>query len=154
MIAALYITWQDPEIRAWHTVGKLERERDAYRFQYTGGALQSPQFMPFGPMRDLHKTYYSYELFPLFANRIMNKRRPEYRDYLRWLNVAEDDDPLLLLARSGGARATDLLEVFPRPERDKDGYYTLYFFSHGLRHLPAESRQCANALSAGAELDL
>lgn len=154
MMTTLYIAWQDPATRSWYTVGKLSRAQESYRFQYTGGALQAPQFMPFGRMRDLYVNYYSGELFPLFANRILSKGRPEYRAYLRWLKVPEDSDPLLLLARSGGARATDLLEVFPEPVREADGFYTLFFFSHGLRHLPLEARQCANALESGAPLDL
>lgn len=153
-MTTLYLAWQDPETRRWHTVGRLEQLHDAYCFCYTKGARQAPRFVPFGRMLNLTQRYYSRELFPLFMNRILHKGRPEYQDYLRWLKLEEGSNPLLLLARSGGVRATDLLEVFPKPERGEEGYYTLHFFSHGLRHLPLESRQCSDALQAGACLDL
>ena len=40
-------------------------------------------------MRDLHGVYESAVLFPLFANRLLSKTRPEYRDFLAWLDVPE-----------------------------------------------------------------
>jgi hypothetical protein len=153
-MTTLYIAWQDADIRSWYTVGMLERENDAYRFQYTAGALDLPGFTPFGRMRNLYDVYYSRELFPLFANRILNKSRPEYRRYLEWLDVGDNDDALLLLSRSGGARATDLLEIFEKPQRDDMGFYTLYFFSHGLRYLSDASRQYIDSLQQGDTLEL
>ena len=47
---ALYIAWQDPQTRLWHTVGQLSRENDLYRFAYTQGALVSPRFKYLGRM--------------------------------------------------------------------------------------------------------
>ena len=97
---ALYIAWQDPQTRLWYTVGQLSRENDIYTFAYTRGALASPRFKYLGRMRDLYKSYYSYELFPLFANRVLNSSRPEYPDYVRWLAMdpATESDPMQLLA--------------------------------------------------------
>ncbi|MGB4497210.1 MAG: hypothetical protein WBI40_00805 [Methylococcaceae bacterium] len=31
-MTTLYIAWQDPQTCAWHTVGKLEKEKNAYFF--------------------------------------------------------------------------------------------------------------------------
>lgn len=151
----LYLAWQDPLTRSWHTVGRLTVEGDRYQFVYTQGALQSPRFAPLGSMEDLHKRYESAELFPLFANRILAKSRPEYRHFLHWLNLNEgQDDPLELLALTEGIRRTDTLMVFRSPERRDNGTFSLSFFSHGLRHLPEESIERVAKLTPGQRLYL
>jgi hypothetical protein len=152
---ALYIAWQDPQTRCWHTVGQLMREerdgQEVYIFSYTQGALASPRFRYLGRMMDLSKSYYSFELFPLFANRILNRSRPEYPDYVRWLALdpTADSDPMQLLARSGGKRATDELCVYPYPESNAQGEMELFFLSHGLRHLEPENLARISQLHSG-----
>jgi hypothetical protein len=61
---------------------------------------------------------------------------------------------MLLLARSGGVRGTDLLEVFPEPGMNEQGEYELYFFSHGLRYQTGEALARVNDLKQGDSLDL
>ena len=78
----LYLAWQDPDQRNWVPVGKLSFENGFYHFVYTQGAKKFPNFVPFGRMTDLYATYESKELFPLFANRLLSKSRPEYKDFL------------------------------------------------------------------------
>jgi HIRAN domain len=154
-MTVLYLSWQDPQSRDWFPVGKLTLEMGVYRFVYTKGATLSKNFVPFGSMRDLYEVYRSPDLFPLFANRLISKKRPEYRDFLRWLDLRENEaDPLVLLARTEGVRATDSLTLFPCPEPDPDGHYVVHFFSHRLRHLPDEARLRVNALRAGDRLYL
>src|SRR6266852_6687237 len=103
----LYVAWQDPEDRRWFPVAQLTREAGVYRFAYTKGATRSQRFIPFGRMTDLNVVYESAELFPLFANRLLSKERAEYKNFLHWLDVREtEDDPLALLARTGGTRET------------------------------------------------
>src|SRR5258708_4204998 len=98
----LFIAWQDPSSRKWIPVGKLSKVRSGYTFEYTRGAKESDRFVPFGRMKELHDTYYSEKIFPLFANRILAKSRPEYGDYLRWLGFeGQEVTDLELLARSG-----------------------------------------------------
>ncbi|MGZ8173631.1 MULTISPECIES: HIRAN domain-containing protein [Methylobacter] len=152
----LYIAWQDPETRLWHNVGQLSRVNELYQFTYTQGALTSPRFKYLGRMRDLHKNYYSHELFPLFANRILNSSRPEYPDYVRWLalNPAVESDPMQLLARSGGLRATDDLCVYSHPEVNDQGEMELFFLSHGLRHLDPSNLDRIEQLQSGDQLAL
>ncbi|WLE95155.1 MAG: hypothetical protein QTN59_10670 [Candidatus Electrothrix communis] len=119
---SLFIAWQDPETRLWYTVGRLTREDGVYRFVYTQGAEATPRFNCLGRMTDLNAEYFSEDLFPLFRNRLLYASRPEYPDYVRWLDMEnENNDPLLLLGRSGGKRATDSLCVFPEPEPDAQG---------------------------------
>jgi hypothetical protein len=151
----LYLAWQDPQSRDWYPVGKLTLEIDIYRFVYTKGATLSKNFVPFGFMQDLHEIYKSRDLFPLFANRLISRKRPEYRDFLRWLDLREDEaEPLVVLARTEGVRETDSLTVFPCPEPDPEGRYVVHFFSHGLRHLSDEARIRINALRASDRLYL
>ena len=85
----LYLAWQDPDSREWLTVGKLSFDQEIFRFVYTKGAKRSKNFIPFGSMRDLHEVYNSQDLFPLFANRLISKKRQEYQDFLRWLDLYE-----------------------------------------------------------------
>jgi hypothetical protein len=135
---SVFLAWQDPYTKSWHLVGELTYNQGLYQFAYTKGTQTSKQFMPFERMREVNKMYFSRELFPLFANRLLNKSRPEYSNFLRWLNLDPTipHDPLLLLARSGGVRMTDLLRVFALPEIiTPEGLYEVYFFSQGLRVL-------------------
>ena len=154
-IKFLYVAWEDPHSRVWFPVGKLSVEGKIYRFVYTKGATRSKIFIPFGSMRDLHEVYKSPDLFPLFSNRLISKKRQEYQDFLRWLDLREDEaDPLVILARTEGVRETDSLTVFPCPEPDPEGKYVVHFFSHGVRHLLDEARVRIAKLYAGERLYL
>jgi len=151
---ALYIAWQDPETRRWHTVGRLSREGGYYQFVYTRGALESPRFDYLGRMRDKQKVYRSETLFPLFANRLLAASRPEYPDYLNWLGVDKTANEMQLLARSGGRRGTDQLCVYPEVEPNAAGEMEIYFFSHGLRYLSDEEQAAISSLQPGDPLQL
>lgn len=91
----------------------------------------------------------------LFANRVLPKNRPEYHEYISWLALdgmerSEFDE----LARTGGRRATDAIELIPCPEPTASGEYETYFFCRGLRHLAEGSRDRVNDLKTGAPLYL
>lgn len=152
---ALFVAWQDMKTRNWAPVGRLTHEDGFYRFVYTRGAEVFPEFRPFGVMQDMHSAYKSEELFPIFANRILAKNRPEYSDYLKWLGLSEARyDELEELARTGGLRATDTLELFPCPEPTAGESYEVYFFCRGQRHLHAENQERARQLKPGERLYL
>ncbi len=177
----IYIAWQDTIAQCWLPVGQLtftaekapgelalgfkpragggDAKRShsltggVYRFVYTKGALKSKSFLPFGRMDDLKSVYESIDLFPLFSNRLLSKTRPEYKDFLHWLDIREnEDDPLALLALTEGKRETDNLEVFPRPERTIEGKYLMKFFSHRIGNLPTQAVQMINKLHTGDQL--
>jgi len=154
-VSKVYLAWQDPSSRQWYPIGQLTFDGDRYRFAYTKGAAAAPNFIPFGQMKDLYATYQATDLFPLFANRLLSKSRPEYKDFLHWLNFAESEaDPMALLARTGGPRETDSLLVFPCPEPSPYGSYTVHFFSHGLRYLPKETIEVVSKLQPSTPLFL
>jgi hypothetical protein len=146
----LFLAWQDPQSRAWFPVGRLTHDGSKYQFVYTKAAQKAQADCGFQPLRtfpELEATYESDTLFPLFSNRLLSRSRPDYQDFVSWLNVpGHEDDPVVLLARSGGRRATDELEVFPSPEPDSEGQYRIHFFVHGLRHLPPASIEQINRL--------
>jgi hypothetical protein len=149
----LYLAWQDPQSRSWHPVGLLTMdESGTYRFVYTKGAEKIPNFC-LGRMKALDAVYESTELFPLFSNRLLSNSRPEFKKYLVWLNI-RNDDPLKMLAITEGIRGTDTLEVFKCPTRNNKGEYEVVFLSHGLRHLPSNAVDRVNTLKRGDKLFL
>ena len=102
----------------------------------------------------LEEDYKSSELFPLFKNRVMNRKRPDFAEYLRSLDFSEEADPIEILAINGGHRVTDSYEVFPRIEKDDTGQFTCRFFLHGLRRVNQDSRDRVNRLEPGEKLYL
>jgi len=152
----LFLAWQDPQSRAWFPIGKLTSDGSSYKFVYIHGAEKAQVecgFQPLHSFPSLNKSYQSEELFPLFANRLMRPSRPDFGDYIEWLNVPHQaDDPIAILARSSGRKATDTFEVFPQPEPDEDGLYHIHFFSHGLRYLPTCSMDRIASLQPDEQL--
>jgi hypothetical protein len=136
---SLFVAWRPPmpDQTGWRPVGRLEHNGGLFRFWYTEGA-RKPGFRPFAQMERLNQVYESEELFPLFANRLLSKSRPEYEAYLRWSGFDSDHapDPILILGVTEGIRQTDAVEVFPCPVRDVDGCYFTKFFLHGIRWMP------------------
>ncbi|WP_333196263.1 HIRAN domain-containing protein [Microcoleus sp. S28C3] len=91
----------------------------------------------------------------MFSNRVMPRSRPDYPEFVQWLNIPQhEDDPIALLARSGGKRVTDNFEVFPCPEPDENGRYRIHFFAHALRHLSKSAIERINGLQVGELLYL
>lgn len=150
---SLFVVWQDSESRRWHPVGRLMRDRGSYVFNYTNGAADTSNFKPFGNMKDLIQTYRAKTLFPLFANRVLSRSRPEFAKMMVWHGLdPSNDDEFELLARSGGRRATDSVALVSEPERTADNKYVVHFFSHGIRYLPEEAQNRATSLAIGERL--
>ncbi|MEQ9232553.1 HIRAN domain-containing protein [Coleofasciculus sp. E2-BRE-01] len=154
----LFLAWQDPISRYWFSIGRLTFDGRLYQFIYTQGVKEAEAKCAFQPLSSfpyLDEVYTSTELFPVFANRLMSRSRPDYSSFMEWLNIPNDEhDPMTILARSGGERETDTLAVFPCPEVNTQGQYHLYFFSHGLRHLPSCAIERINQFESGEKLGL
>ena len=153
-VKELYLAWEDPIARKWLPVGRLTiDDNNIYRFAYTKGAKSSRNFVPFARMAQLNKVYTSETLFPLFSNRLLSESRPEYKDYMEWLDIKGNEcDPLTMLAITEGIRGTDTLEVFQHPKPNDEGKYEVKFFNHGLRHLPKRVIDRVNNLQNGDRL--
>ncbi|NES71164.1 MAG: DNA-binding protein [Okeania sp. SIO2D1] len=154
----LFLAWQDPVTRAWFPVGRLTYENGWYEFVYLKGAEKAKKDFGFAgiwSLNEFDKVYHSQELLPVFSHRIMRKSRPDYPDFISWQNLSEtEDDPMVLLSRSGGKKVTDNYEVFPYPEQDENGVYHLYFFTHGLRYMASETIDRIKKLEVGETLYL
>jgi hypothetical protein len=98
-------------------VGRLSREGSEYVFTYTQGArsAEAAGFRPLSSFPDFDQVYVSRELFPMFQNRLPPQSRPDYEDFVEWLDLERGEaDPLVMLARSGGQRETDMFEELGR----------------------------------------
>lgn len=155
MSTKLILAWRNHNSHDWVPVGKLSYSDNNYLFKYTKGAknlYEEGCFVPFSHMLNLDANYTSEALFPIFMNRLMQKSRPEYNEYLKWLNLTKEDvTPIRELARSGGIRATDDLQLFPYP-KPKNGNYEVSFFSHGIRYLPPSYIERLKSLNVGDRL--
>ncbi|CAA6820921.1 MAG: Unknown protein [uncultured Sulfurovum sp.] len=150
----LILSWKNPKDNMWIPVGRLIFEGNHYAFYYTYGAKNINNFKPFEKMDDISKTYESEELFPLFKNRLLQKSRPEYGEYLEWLDMSEKEmHPMEELSLTGGVRATDSLQLFPLPVKS-NGEYKVKFFTHGMRYLASHYRIRASKLKEGDTLYL
>lgn len=152
----LFLAWQDPKKKKLFPIGRLISWDKYYQFDYTKGALiakKESYFHELASFPSLEKVYVSEELFPVFSNRLLPRSRPEYKNYLKWMSIAQgEDNPMLLLARSGGKRVTDNLQVFSSPQSDENGNYFVHFFAEGMDSLSESSLKSIESLSLGEKL--
>lgn len=158
---ALFVAWQQPKTRRFHPVARLARLAKGsgelhFEFAYVEGvrAAQADGFQPFLAFPDVNEVYRSRDLFPTFENRIMSESRLDYPQYIDRLGLAPDHaNPLDVLGRSGGSRATDAVELFPLPAFEPvSGRYTTYFLAHAVRHLPPEAHERIHRSQPGERL--
>jgi len=153
---ALYLAWRRLDHR-WWPVGRLSREGSDYVFNYTQGARSAEEagFRPLSNFPDFDQVYVSTQLFAMFQNRLPPQSRPDYQDFIEWLDLGRGEaDPLVMLARCGGQRETDMFEVFQIPEQNAEGRYRSTFFVHGLRHRGLSAEQEVRRLRPGDALAL
>jgi hypothetical protein len=157
-LRTLLLAWKDRRLtREWFPVGRLDIAPDStgYRFTYINGAKRAAATAGFAPLPDFpdwNRTYESRALFPLFNNRVMQSRRPDFPEYLRLLDLPEHSDPADILTVGGGRRLTDNFEVFPKLARKPDGSFESRFFLHGWRHLNSDAQNRILRLTAGEGL--
>ena len=159
----LFLAWQDTRpqdarpSRTWFPVGQLDADvdRHMYRFRYINGAMRARQVAGFTPLIEFPEfdgDYHSKELFPLFQNRVMNRTRPDFGEYLQSLDLHGEADPIEILSRSGGQRVTDTYEVFSKIEKQSDGSFTCRFFLHGWRQINDEAKARLGNLTEAEDL--
>lgn len=150
---SVFLAWQAPDTRTWYVVGLLTEYKDRYTFNYTKGALKSKKFISFSGMTDLKKTYISTNLFPLFKNRLLSEKRPEYPNFIEWLGLNKEDlSPVTVLGRSGGLRGTDKLQMFSKVDINEDGSFEHIFFAHGLGYLTESAKTRVSQLTNNEKL--
>lgn len=135
----LVVAWQHPVERSISPVGFLTCDGSAYRFTYIRNALLTKDFRPLLGFSNLYRSYRSAELFPLFAQRAMDPRRPDYPRYVERLGLEGEPGPWEQIARSQGRRQGDTLQLLPEPTL-LDNALTGLFLVHGMRYTHLEPR--------------
>lgn len=94
----------------WHgePVGTLSYDGVLYQFEYLPDVVVSLPGLPRQSSR-----YSCGELFPLFAQRLMSRRRPDRPAWLKSLGLNEDATEMQILAASRGRRVGDYIELQP-----------------------------------------
>jgi len=158
-VQVLFVAWQQPESRQYYPIARLAAGvgdgRDLFEFSYIKGAEQAAKegFQPFLAFPLKNSVYRSNELFPFFTNRLMSPNRPDFATHVRRLGLDADANPMAILARSGGSRATDSIELFQLPIWDESiGCCQNFFWMHGFRHLTPEQQARLATLVPGDEL--
>lgn len=149
---SVLVTWQHPVIRNYEAVGVLTRARELYEFRYLERARGLAGFRPFLGFGELEADYRSPHLFPLFAERVLNEARPDRLSLFQALDLVEAAGPLEFLARSGGRRAGDTIELLPIPEI-VGSWTRCTFLVHGVRYQPGAS-DAIGQLAEGQRLAL
>ncbi|MEO7069988.1 MAG: hypothetical protein ABI131_05780, partial [Nostocoides sp.] len=150
---SLLVTWQNPQTRRYSAVGTLSRTDDrGYRFRYLDVASDVDGFLPFLGFSHLDRDYASPNLFPLFAERVLDESRPDRLELFEALDLVGTAGPMEFLARSGGRRAGDTIELLPVPDIT-EAHTSCVFLVHGVRYRPGASDVIAG-LRPGDHLDL
>ena len=155
----LFLAWQHGEQSgAWFPVGRLDADVSVpeYTFGYIRGVKTAEREIGFPPIFGFprfDRRYISGRLFPLFQNRVMNRRRGDFREYLDTLDIEKPDpDPFEMLEVDGGYRVTDNFHVFPRIGGGENGAFRCRFFLHGWRQADEEAKRRVESLRAGENL--
>jgi len=141
----LVVLWRDADGRR-HVIGDLWRESDGrfafgYRPDLDGARNVGFERLPeFREERLEDAPYRSSYLFPTFAQRIPSPKRSDRAALLREWGVDDADDPMEILARSGGIQLTDSLELAEYRPEDDDLRRPLEFRLAGRRHFGASAR--------------
>lgn len=130
----LVVIRQHPDTKAYEPLGFLGYDGVAYSFCYIERVREVRGFRPLIGFPDITIRYESPTLFPLFIQRVMDPRRPDYPRYVRRLALSHEATPWEQIARSEGRRSGDTLQLFPEPRVDS-GHFDCVILVHGIRHV-------------------
>jgi hypothetical protein len=129
----LVVAWQHPVSRAISPVAFLSYDGRVYQFTYIRNAQRVADFRPLLGFPGLDRAYCSADLFPLFAQRAMDPRRPDFHRYIESLGLDGKPSPWEQITRSEGHRQGDTIQLLPEPTVVGDEL-TCRFLVHGIRH--------------------
>lgn len=144
--ARFAVAWQHPIERSIYPIGLLDITTYGYRFRYLRRAADVQGFLPLIGFPDLSRDYRSPRLFPFFEQRVMDRRRPDFKEYAAALGVAEDATEIELLARSSGNRIGDSIRLSLEPRVDYGGEVNHVFPVHGVRYSPSDQSAVSDVL--------
>lgn len=147
----LYVAWQEPTTRTWHTIARLRRNKEEYEFLFTRGVTKLNS-IPLDLFRmDVTKRYRSAELIPLFRNRLLSRNRADFPKVAGWLGLKGDENEFETLAKFGLIPGSDAILIYPAPDLIERNY-SVEFFVHGIRHMNSEMAVHCETLSEGSPL--
>lgn len=134
VVRRMAVAWQHPDERSVRPVGLLQYDGQTHEFFYLRTVSEVKDFRPFLNFPDLAHVYRSTDLFPMFSQRVMSPRRPDYTHYLQQLDLTRNATPWEQLARTEGKLASDTIQLMPEPEVDGEGRTQSQFLVAGIRH--------------------
>lgn len=139
-----------------HVVGNLRRTASGYSFAYRDPLPSSDSgfaLLPeFRSMRTEADPYVAAYLFPTFAQRVPSPKRPDRAQPLASWGVKNPDDPLEVLAKSGGVQMTDRIELAEyRDEDDALGTPLEFRVAGATYHAPPADVREGDALELKRE---
>jgi len=151
------VAWRNRQRRVITPVGVLDHRTTGYRFQYlegVGGSVEG--FRPFIGFPDLNRVYESARLWPFFDLRVMDRKRPDYPEYVRWLGLTVEASRLDILSRSGGERKGDSVLLAESPAVADGGATEAIFLVRGVSYAVRQhgTEAAAESLQAGERLNL
>lgn len=151
------VAWRNRQRRLIRPVGVLDYRETGYRFQYLEGVGESVEgFRPFIGFPDLNYVYESDRLWPFFDLRVMDRKRPDYSQYVRWLGLTVEASRLDILSRSGGERKGDSVLLAESPTVADGGATEATFLVRGASYAVRQygTEAAAKSLQAGDRLTL
>lgn len=151
------VAWRNRLRPAITPVAVLDHLASGYRFQYLVNVGESVEgFRPFIGFPHLGQVYESSRLWPFFALRVMDRKRPDFPEYVRWLGLPPDASGLDILSRSGGEQKGDSVYLAEAPTVADDGSTEAVFLARGVRYAVREydTTTTADSLCAGDVLIL
>jgi hypothetical protein len=151
------VAWRNRQRRVITPVGVLDHRAGGYRFQYLDGVGDSVEgFRPFIGFPDLNYVYESDRLWPFFDLRVMDRKRPDYPQYVRWLGLTVEASRLDILSRSGGERKGDSVLLAESPAVADGGATEAIFLVRGVSYAIRQHRTeaVAGSLQTGVRLTL
>jgi hypothetical protein len=140
------VAWRNTSRERISPVGVLDYDDVGYRFEYLRNVDQIPDFRPFLGFRELERVYEAQRLWPFFAMRIMDRKRPDYGGYLARLGLPRDASPLDVLSRSGGVQKGDSVYLAEEPQVAYDGQTEATFLVRGSSHATREYSSADSAV--------
>jgi hypothetical protein len=137
---SVYVAWQDPGTREWHTIARLSHSTaDQYEFGFTRGAEKLRDVAKQLFNSNLEGHFFSTGLTALFRNKIPPRSRSDFSKLANWLNLTGKESDFEMLGKFGLFPGTDGLLVYPAPLVGQ-GRYSIEFFIHGIRHTHGDSQ--------------
>ena len=129
------VAWRNRRRRLITPVAVLDHRPAGYRFQYLRGVDKSVEgFRPFIGFPDVQHIYESARLWPFFDLRVMDPKRSDFSQYVRWLGLTPAASRLDILSRSGGEQKGDSVYLAEAPIVGDDGATKSVFLARGASY--------------------